>query len=198
MFRSDIATWVTTGKINTVNDVQPGALVADAVAPRFQGVLGKIFAVENAEAVKLSDTTIGTLRGGLYQYVKLAAVTVARGEILFWSDLDDYIVTNVGDVDLTEGQIAGICLNVISSGQYGFIQTGGLASVQFRASVTSAVLQNSVYQLTTTATADAIADATAVINGGAVGLKSYIGTAATLPANGAISLVHLRNIMLNL
>ena len=198
MFRTDIATWVTTGKINTVNDVEPGALVADPVAPRFKGVLGKIFAVENAEALKLSATATGTLRGGLYQYVKLANVTVARGEILFWSDLDDYIVTNVGDVDLTEGQIAGICLNVISANQYGFIQVGGIASVLFRASVTSKVNQNSVYQLTTTATADAIADATAVINGGAVGLKSFIGTALEAPTDGGITLVALRNIMLNL
>jgi hypothetical protein len=200
MFRTDIATWVTTGFINTVNDVQPGALVADPVAPRFQGVLGKIFAVENAQAAQLSYTTTGTLRGGLYQYVKVkAAVTLVRGQIVFWDDLSLYQITNVASATLNEGQIAGVCLNVISASQYGFIQIGGLASVLFRASVTDKTIGNLVLQLTTTNTADAIADATGTyISGGVKGLKNIIGTAAEAPTDAGVNLVNLKGITLNL
>lgn len=197
MFRTDLAIWLPTGYLNASNDPEPGALVADPVAPRWQGIVGKAFAVEKDEALKRSLTGTGTLYGGVYQYVK-AATALVRGDIVAWSDLAAFSVTHTHSL-ATEGRLCGIALNTVTIAQYAFIQILGLASVQFRASITAATDGVNVFQLTTTATADAIADATgSFIGGGALGIKNWIGTAAELPVNNTITRVHLRPLALNI
>lgn len=197
MFSSDLETWVTTGKLNTVNDVEPGALVADPVAPRFPGIVGKIWGLNKTNAALLSDTTVGILYGGVYQYVK-AATALARGEIVTWSDQTVYSVTHT-NTSASEGGIAGIALGTVTSGRYCFIQIAGLASVLYRASVTDKTNGNIVLQLTTTATADAIAEGTgSYISGGVKGLKNIIGAAAEAPTDGGINLVWLKYMALNI
>lgn len=197
MFRTDLAIWLPTGYLNASNDPEPGALVADPVAPRWKGLLGKAFAVDKTEALARSLTSTGTLYGGVYQYVK-CVTAVARGEILTWSDFANFVVTHTNTSAL-EGRIAGIALNTVTAGNYSFIQTWGLASVLFRASVTAKTDGNIVLQLTTTATADAIAEATGTyISGGTLGIKNVIGQAAEAPTDGGINLVFLRAMALNI
>jgi hypothetical protein len=196
MFRTDLAVWLPTGYLNASNDPEPGALVADPVSPRWRGILGKAFAVEKDEALARSLTTTGTLRGGCYQYVK-AVTALARGQIVTWSDFANFVVTSTNTAPL-EGRIAGIALNTVAAGNYTFIQTWGLASVLYRATVTSKVDGNVVIQLTTTNTADAIADATGTyVSGGVLGIKNVIGQAAELPVDGGVNLVFLRCMALN-
>ena len=188
---------ITTGFLNTVNDADIASRVAGAIRSRFAGQLGKRFTITSEEALSLSSTLALRLFEGTYQYVKFVTA-VARGEICAWSlngatvpGIKNYEVTDTIAI-ATEGSVAGIALGTVTAGNYGFIQTQGLASVQFRASVTSTVDGSLVLQLTTTNTADAIADATgSYISGGALGLKNIIGRCQGAPANGAISLVNL-------
>jgi hypothetical protein len=167
----------------------------------FQGQLGKIAAYSHSLASQMSKSTVGTLYGGLYQCVKFLSTmsaTPARGQICIWQDALNYVVTCDATAP-TEGALAGVLINAPTKGQYGIIQVGGLASVLFRASVTSKVSGNLVLQLTTTNTADAIADATGTyITGGVLGLKNIIGTAYEAPTDGGITRVWLRNLPLNI
>ncbi len=116
----------------------------------------------------------------------------------FWSTRADYIVTPDATA-LTEPNLAGVYISAPTKGNFCWIQVGGVASVLFRSTVTSKIAGNLVIQLTTTNTADAIADATGTyISGGALGLKNIIGSAVAEPADAGITTVSLKNIGLNL
>jgi len=186
---------ISTGFLNTVNDAQPGSSANPDSLWGYQGLVGKIFQVGGAEAAKYSDTTVSTLSGGFYQYVK-ANTALVKGDIVCWTatGMETFLVTHTNTAAL-EGLIAGVALGTVTSGNYCFIQVGfgGLAWVNYRASVTDKTAGNLVLQLTTTATADAIADATGTyISGGTKGLKNIIGTAYDTPTDGGFKRVFLR------
>lgn len=165
------------------------------------GQLGKIAAYTTQEIAALSKSSVGTLYGGLYQVVKFKSGTSAsnaRGQLVFWSTPGSFEVTPDATSAL-EGAIAGVTLNAVTKGNYGIIQVAGIASVLFRASVTDKTAGNLVIQLTTTATADAIAESTgSYISGGVKGLKNIIGTAYEAPSDGGITRVWLKNLGLNI
>jgi len=187
--------------LNTVNDPEVGSNIASAVQPRFGGQLGKLIAVNHAEAAMLSLASVGTLYGGWYQYVK-AVTALARGDIVAWdvvanSGLTDYEVTHTITAP-HEGYLAGIALNTVTINQYCWIQVQGLAGVKYRSSVTDKTAGNIVLQVTTTATADAIADATGTyISGGVKGLKNIIGAAYEAPTDSGVNLIVMKNFHLN-
>lgn len=192
---------VTGGFLNAVNDAAIGGGPADALGQGLaDGQLGVIVGYDRDQISRAYDNSVGVLYAGLYQYVKFLSSSTAsnaRGQIVFWSDFDDYVVTPDATA-ATEGWIAGITLNAVTKGRYGWIQVGGLATVLYRAAVTDTTNGDLVFQLTTTNTADALADATGTfISGGAKGLKSLLGIAVEAPANGALKLVQLRYIALN-
>lgn len=188
--------------LNAVNDPEIGSAVVNPVQPLNSGQLGKFLVFSHELARKNSDLTIARLYGGVYQYVK-AVTALVRGDIVAWdvvanNGLPDYEVTHTIGATL-EGNLAGIALCTVASGNYCWIQVGGLAGVKFRASVTSKVAGNLVLQLTTTATADAIADATGTyVSGGVLGLKNIIGTAYEAPTDAGVNLVELKNIAFNM
>jgi len=193
---------VDLGKLNLVNDAEVGSNIASAVQARFGGFLGSIVRLTHAEAAQLSSTAIGTLYGGEYQYVK-ATTALAIGDFCMWdvaanNGITDYEVTHT--ITLAgEGFQAGFALNTVTAGNYGWIQRAGLATVRCAASVTTTTIGNIAVQLTTTATVDAIADATGSwIGGGAKGLKNIVGAFYDAPANGALKRVVLKNLVLNL
>lgn len=191
---------ITTGFLDTVNDVGVASLVAGDISER-SGQLGQRFEFTNAQARSHSSTpSAARLYSGIYQYV-LATSNLTRGQIVSWGTL-----ANTGWTDFEvhaaaatadDALLAGIALGTVTSGRYCFIQTSGLAWVAFRSSVTNAAIGAGVYQVTTTATADAVADATAVINLGASGLMSYLGTAYALPVNSTVTQVMLRGFTAN-
>lgn len=192
---------ITTGFLDTVNDVGVMSQVAGDITERKK--LGQIYEFTNADALRHSSVpATQRLYSGLYQYVK-AASALARGQIVVWDTAantgwTDFEVTSTISAPL-EGFGFGIALGTVTSGRFCFIQVGGLANVLFRASVTNKTAGNIVLQLTTTNTADAIADATGTyISGGTLGLKNIIGTAYNAPTDGGVTLVMLKNNCLNL
>src|SRR5438477_614882 len=78
-----------SGKLNDVNDSVAGGSVAGGTGfPMYGGLLGVRIALSAAEALALSDTTVGTLYGGIYQYVRFltgATQAPARGNVAFWA-----------------------------------------------------------------------------------------------------------------
>ncbi len=186
---------LSTGYLNTVSDANLGQSVQPDGLWGFGGLLGKIWQIPGEQALKYSDTTVSSLSGGFYQYVK-ANTALVKGDIVCWTatGMETYLVTHTNSAPL-EGLIAGVALGTVAINNYCFIQTGfgGLAWVNYRASVTDKTAGNLVLQLTTTATVDAIADATGTyISGGVKGLKNIIGTAYDTPTDAGFKRIFLR------
>lgn len=126
--------YVPNGQINAVNDTYIGG---GAEAPGYiPGMLGKMVELDAKQAAMLSSSVI-TLRAGKYQYVKTKAsptTALARGLALTWSDRAAFEVSVDAATDAIAGICAGIALNAITSGRYGWIQVDGEASVRFLSS----------------------------------------------------------------
>jgi hypothetical protein len=110
---------VTTGLLNTVDDVYPGGgTILPGYAPGQIGMrvwLGK-------QEVKY-DSHVGTLYEGCYQYVYTyagMATPPALGLLAFWKDRNYYEVTTL---DSHPRELAGVFISAITPGQFGFIQT---------------------------------------------------------------------------
>jgi len=142
------AVLLTARYLNDVNDSVAGgavlALPSGVQAPPWsQTIPGDRICLDDASALALSDTTIGTLYGGIYQYTqaKTTTLAIALGGIAFWKQADvgtAYIV--YGDAQpaaATPSFIAGIFINAITSGNYGWIQCAGVATVLFAAAITA-------------------------------------------------------------
>jgi hypothetical protein len=179
---------VTTGKLNTVDDSAiGGASSTTGVSGRAPGQLGQIIELSEVEAQKMDSA----LHGGKYQYVKFKAGTTqsnAKGQLVAWDDIDDFVVT---PDPTTAGlaRIAGVALNAVTKGQYGWIQVSGLATCKCKAAVTTTTDGTVAIAVSdTTINVDSLADATATTN---LQLKAYVGNFAEAPANGALKLVQL-------
>jgi hypothetical protein len=181
--------------LNDVNDAgvggsSAGLLISQPVA----GQLGDLCYLSAAQAAQLSDTAVGTLYEGLYMYVQMDPAAVAagtiRGQIVFWKDFENYIVAIDAPTAPNLSQAAGVALNVVTKGNYGWIQTAGKASVQFAAVVTDTTAGDLVIvDQTPGIRANTLADATAILTKMA---RSVIGAAINAPANNTISLVLLK------
>jgi hypothetical protein len=117
---------------------------------------GDYIRLNDTEALALSDTVTGTMYGGIYRRVLFKSGIVGggntgfkRGQLVFWDPAivtaaaaDLYQVTNVEATD--PYLYAGVVINATDtvgsplSGFYGWIQTSGIMTVQYRAAVTSA------------------------------------------------------------
>ncbi len=178
--------------------VQGGALasVPSGVLGANQGsqtIPGDRLILDAADALALSNTTIGTLYGGLYQYVKVAASSSAAptlGHICWWD-------TSVADstYQVTPDQpssklVAGVFINTPTKGYYWWILVSGKVSGVFKTPLTGAAAVGQA----------AYADSTGVFDVQDAGtnptftqfgdlLNAYMGVAETLPVAGAASLV---------
>lgn len=166
----------------------------DELGERYPGLLGATLVVDDAGALKYSDTTVGTLYNGVYQLVKLTS-NIVKGQLVFWDTLanngiDEFEVT--GTSTATTMFKAGVAICDGTSGEYCWIQVAGLATCKYVNPVTSAVIGNLVVQTSATdGTVDALADAGAVAT--ALVVKRLIGVAYELPTNGG-----LKQVILNL
>lgn len=186
---------VTTGFINTVNDALPGQSVSSGTgAARYTGQLGSRLALGPDD---IRSSPAGTLFGGVYQYVQLAAgsTAIVAGMLLWW---DLSVAENLYRVTAVEptagGCFAGIALNVITPGNFGFIQTDGRATVKFRATVagTKAIGAVVIMALAGAGVDNALADtATDATSVSATILKKVIGQAETAPADATSSVIRL-------
>lgn len=101
------------GKLNTVyDDFAGGGNAAPGLNP---GQLGLVNTLTKEHALQLSNTEVGTLYEGDYQYVKLGETPTVdetliipfRGLALFWEDRANFVVTTNDEV---RSELAGVFL----------------------------------------------------------------------------------------
>lgn len=141
---------ISTGFLNTVNDTVIANQATLGSRSRYAGQLGKNLCVSQDQIAALTNTSIGTLYGGIYQYVRRRSTddsspALGRGKIAFW---DTTVTGFPGTFQVTTDEnlssadnavmIAGIFINNIEPGHYGFIQWLGECYVRFRSVLTSA------------------------------------------------------------
>lgn len=186
--------YIAARYLNAVNDSAAGGGPANAAgSSRAPGQLGsKLYIGPNDPLV--FDSSVGTIYPGTYQYVQLYSSSTASavvGGVAYWysptSTTSPYIVT----ADATDGNQAGIFINAITKGYYGYIVVDGLADVLFAASTTKATpaVKDWVVCSSGAGTADVLADATAITS---PTLKRSLGTAEEVPVGGAVSCVALQ------
>jgi hypothetical protein len=147
--------FLSAAYLNDINDAAAGGVIVSvpAGAPLVavsQTLPGDRIVLDDISALALSDTTIGTLYGGIYMYGQFTYTTTAavRGGIAFFAQADvglNYIF--YGDAKpatATPSFIAGILINVITKGNYGWIQIAGVASVLFDSTVSATTVGSSV------------------------------------------------------
>lgn len=190
---------ITTTYLNQngrAGDPAPGVLVSTAqasgsIVQPYGGMLGGKLTLANSEAKSMADPSVGNLYGGIYQYVQFLSTSVAapvRGQILYWSNPDQYIVTP-DYAAAVAGQIAGIAVNGTSRGNFDFIQIAGEAMVRFGTITGSGNIGDVITMLAASNVADDPAQATAFTPAVA---KTIIGVASrTAPASNTVSPVRL-------
>lgn len=180
---------LASGYLNDENNPVVGKSVSPDSLPSssYGGMLGKILECDHSEALKLSKTSIGTLFGGAYQSVRTLITSTqafARGQMLFWSDRANYVVTAdppAAGVALGAAY-AGVCLNTVTRGNYAWIQIWGKANCLYGTITETAVVGDTLFVVTdTVGKVNNIADATVItplINGNIVGRAMAIVSAA--------------------
>lgn len=201
--------YVSPGLLNLVNDPVCGGLVSSGtgLSPRL-GQLGKKLHMTQDEAYAryggskvINGVALPQLYSGIYQYVQFYASSTAsnaQGQVVFWrpasatQSLDgyqNYIVTP--DAPTVPSMIAGITLNAVTKGNFGWIQIAGEATVLFKTGITKAtpvVGDLVVLDLTPTDTADVLADATNLTS---VQARVIIGKAIDAPVSASLERVLL-------
>lgn len=159
---------LTAKFLNDVNDSAVGGQLVSVpsgvpVPPSSQTIAGDRIVLDDATALALSDTAVGTLFGGIYLYVGTtvgATQAPAVGGIAFWPAANigvSYVATSDPQpVAATPGYWAGIFINAITKGNFGWIQIAGVANVLFDGTLTAAATASSVSAKvgSTTGTAD--------------------------------------------
>lgn len=118
-----------TGKLNATNDPVVGQSVTSGQP--YDGQLGAVAVLNAVDALRLSDTSVGTLYGGKYQYVHFLlgqSGTTVKGGPVYWTDPDNFVVS--ADVDTGNLGFAGVALNVVTKGNYGWILVEGKCQCQ--------------------------------------------------------------------
>jgi hypothetical protein len=198
------ADFLTSGgnKLNTVNDATSGGAVVSvpvgAPSPYVsQTIPGDRIVLDDATATGLSSTAIGTLYGGVYMYVGTTLAPTAapaRGKFAFWlaANLPNgatplYTVTSDAQpTTAIPGYIAGVFINAVTAGNFGWIQVAGTASVFFDSSLTASAQATTVSAKVSPGVAST-ADAGAVMN--TTNLSFVLGVAIGSPISSTISSV---------
>jgi hypothetical protein len=158
------AQYIQTGDPTTVNTA-----AADVYA---LGSLGHVAAIQNSTLFSPG------LSPRIYQFIQRSATdttTKAVGQVAYWKDLDNYVVTSTA-ADAFSATL-GICAGFFPSaslvaGNYGYIQVGGQGPVLVAGSPTAAPAIGSLLFVPATLvdssvdSADNFADVAAVTNAG--------------------------------
>jgi hypothetical protein len=196
---------VTSGALNNCNDTVVGGTPSIGTLSRFAGQLGKVLYVSQDQIATLTKTSIGTLYGGGFRYVRRRATdddspALAPGKLAFidtvvanWESA--YQVTTDENLSSTSNamMLAGVFLNNIEPGNYGFIQIIGQVAIRFRSVLTaSGAIGGPVYAAAAgdtgadQGTADSLTtDSTALAN------SRYLGNAVAQPTGGSLTNVIL-------
>ena len=193
------------GAINTVNDTVIGGdpVGTSTSQSAVGGQLGKYLTLDDSQLIY--SAAMGTVYGGMFQYVRLAAAAsaVVVGQIVFWdiSVADNLYQVTTSEAGSTTGAQfrAGIVLNSDwDAGNYGIIQVLGPTFVKFRATLTQAgAVGSAVYCAAAGAGVDnGFADVIGTANPTlfsdvALMQNRYIGAAIQQPTNGGLKLVNV-------
>lgn len=121
---------VSTQQLNAVDDPLPGQSVSGS-SQTYPGQVGATMTLNAAEAYRFSKLTTGTLYAGTYQYVRFytsQSGTTKLGGPVYWQDPDNFIVT--ADAATSGLGFAGVALNVVTKGNYGWILVNGKCQCQ--------------------------------------------------------------------
>src|SRR5690349_17859990 len=148
------AVFLSAKFLNDVNDSTSGgvtvSLPSGAPVPQVsQTIPGDKIVLDDATALALSDTAVGTLFGGIYMYVgtlSTSTASPARGAGAFYRAADIpsalsglYQVTADGSPTAAIPTfIAGVFINAITKGNFGWIQLGGICMCLFDTAITGA------------------------------------------------------------
>lgn len=195
---------LTAKFLNDVNDFAVGGQLVSVpsgvpVPPSSQTIAGDRIVLDDATALALSDTAVGTLFGGIYMYVgtlSTATASPARGALAFWPAANlgsgatpQYQVTSDAQpVAATPGYWAGIFISAITKGNFGWIQIGGLAGVLFDSALTAAATASTVSAKVSAAVA-ATADSGVVLT--TITAALIIGVSVGIPTVSTVSPVLL-------
>jgi hypothetical protein len=178
--------------LNDVNDaLQGGQLTSMPTGfQQFQqNIPGDRIILDDVTALALSDTSVGTLYGGIYMYVNTLSSSTASpavGSIAFFTGASvsgtsttPYQVTADAQATTTlPAMIAGIFINAVTKGNLGWIQVAGVAGVLFDSTVSSTVL-GSLVVAKASASVASTADNTTVTNPTAAVVAAVIGVSLT-------------------
>lgn len=184
---------VTTGRLNTVNDNVIGGSESIGGRSRFAGQLGKHLWVGPDSIDNMHDSSIGTLYGGRYRYVRMRAgdadsPVTAVGQVLFWDTTltsweRRYQVTREADLSSADNaiMIAGVYIGGFDTDNYGFIQDLGMVPILFRAVLTVAgVIGSRVYVADDAGADEGLGDVLTTDSLSATQAR-YLGPAVTAP-----------------
>jgi hypothetical protein len=187
---------------NGTGDVLPGLSVSSGTGQSsYGGNLGSRLAIDAATI--RSNAAVGTLLGGIYQYVFMTYTTrqPLRGGLVFWDlAVGETLFQVNGDAKPTAAVptlIAGVVINSsVVAGTYAWMQIGGRASCLFDSAITAAAAGNGVTAKISAAVASTcdVGTALAASTAGAIaGVDTLIGLAETTPVVSTISVVQLNN-----
>ena len=197
------ADFLTAQKLNQVNDAASGGVVlsvpAGAPSPYVsQTTPGDRIVLDDATALALSSTAIGTLYGGVYMYVGTtltATAAPARGLIAFWPTANlpngatpQYVCSSDAAPTATiPAYIAGVFINAITKGNFGWIQCAGTASVQFDGAFSNSTALGTTVSAKSNPTNPSTADSNVTLT--STTLAYVLGVAVGTPITSAISAV---------
>lgn len=193
----------TAGSINKINDAvigMPAAPLGPGIS-KFQGQLGAGAWLDDNQV--LYTAAMGTVYGGHFRYVRLAAAALAVvvGQVVFW-DLtvaDSLFQVTTSESGGTDAAVlrAGVVLNSgWTPGNYSIIQDVGPIFTKFRAALTDAgAIGSPVFCAGAGGAdlgfADVINNAGGLTQGDWATLnRRWIGTATVAPGNGSLTLVY--------
>jgi len=194
------ADFLTAKYLNDVNDSVAGGVVVSvpsgAPSPSVSQTLpGDRIVLDDATALALSDTSVGTLYGGVYTYVQATYTTrtPVRGGVAFFKTADigvQYVAYGDADPSTTvPTHIAGIFISAPTKNYYCWIQVAGAASVLFDSGTLTAVADGNWVTAKVSATLASTADVGAVA--GVVTIAALLGVACGLPISSTVSTVML-------
>jgi hypothetical protein len=172
------ADYLSARYLNDVNDAAQGGTITTAptglsVSQAQQTMVGDRIVLDDATAFALSDSAVGTLYGGIYMYVNVAAGTAAtsvRGCVAFFlasgiTHPNAYTVSMDPQPTTTNPTyVLGIFINGITKLNYGWVQIAGVASVLFDTTTITATTAGSMVSAKASATQLGAADNAATVS----------------------------------
>lgn len=189
--------------LNDVNDATVGGAISTApsgltVSQGQQTLPGDRIVVDDATALALSDTAVGTLWGGIYEYVvskaaSTAAPAVGLAAFFIAADIGNaspsvaYEVTpDANPTTAVPTFFQGVYISAVTKGNACWIQVAGIANCLFDSALT-ATANGAWVTVKVSATVPSTFDSGAVA--GVVTLAAAVGVGVGLPATSTLSKV---------